>query len=231
MMDESQPLTVGILALQGDYEAHRKILEERLNVKTRLVRTKAEIDEVDGLIIPGGESTTMGKLMDRFGLDEKIRMRVKSGMPIYGTCAGMIVLARNIEGSDQHRLGLLDVTVARNAFGRQVDSFEADIPISVLGDGPVRGVFIRAPYVQEMGADVQALGTFRDRVVAVKQNNVLAIAFHPELTDDPRMHDLFVQMVREFKSDEFYSNLPTSPLVRIKIPKNYPKDIHSCCRQ
>jgi 5'-phosphate synthase pdxT subunit len=201
MTVESHPLTIGILALQGDYEAHRKILEERLNIKTRLVRTKAEIDEVDGLIIPGGESTTMGKLMDRFGLVERIRARVEGGMPIYGTCAGMIVLAKNIEGSDQHRLGLLDVTVARNAFGRQVDSFEADIPINVLGDTPVRGVFIRAPYVQEMGDSVQALGAFQDRVVAVKQNNVLAIAFHPELTDDPRMHALFVQMVREFKSN------------------------------
>jgi len=194
------PLIIGILALQGDYEAHRKMLEERLNVKTRLVRTKAEIDEVDGLIIPGGESTTMGKLMDRFGLDEKIRARVEGGMPIYGTCAGMIVLAKNIEGSDQNRLGLLDVTIARNAFGRQVDSFEADIPISVLNNDSVRGVFIRAPYVLEMGEGVEVLGNYEDRTVAVKQGNVLAIAFHPELTDDPRMHALFVRMVQEFKS-------------------------------
>src|SRR5579863_7503082 len=121
--------TIGILGVQGDFGAHRKMLEERLGIPTRLVRAPDEMEGVDGLILPGGESTTIGKLMDRYGLDDAIRARAGNGMPVYGTCAGLILLAKEIEGSDQLRLGLMDIGVARNAFGRQIDSFEADIPL------------------------------------------------------------------------------------------------------
>lgn len=172
------------------------MLEERLGVKARLVRSVDELAGVDALIIPGGESTTIGKLMDRHGLDRAIRARAREGMPVYGTCAGLILLAKEIEGSDQLRLGLMDVTVARNAFGRQVDSFEADIPVPVIGKEPVRGVFIRAPYVTQAGPDVEILGRYRDRIVAVRQGNLLGSAFHPELTDDARLHAYFAEMAR-----------------------------------
>jgi 5'-phosphate synthase pdxT subunit len=188
---------IGVLALQGDFEAHLKMLRERLGVSACLVRTSEEVCAVDGLIIPGGESTTVGKLLARHGLEETIKMRAGERMPIYGTCAGLILLAKHIEGSDQMRLGLLDVTVARNAFGRQIDSFEADIPIPELGEKPVRGVFIRAPYVSSCGKGVEELGRFQDKIVVVRSGNILGSAFHPELTDDTRMHEMFVGMVRD----------------------------------
>lgn len=194
---ERKKAVIGILALQGDFEAHRKMLEDRLGAGTRLVRSPNELAEIDGLILPGGESTTVGKLMDRHGLDTVIRERAAEGMPIYGTCAGLILLAKQIEGSDQLRLGLMDVTVARNAFGRQVESFEADIPVAEIGDDPVRGVFIRAPYVTEASPAVQILGRFKDKIVAVRQGNLLGSAFHPELTDDPRMHAYFLTMIEQ----------------------------------
>jgi 5'-phosphate synthase pdxT subunit len=192
-------VTIGVLALQGDFEAHRKMLEERLDVRTRLVRAPDEVAKVDGLILPGGESTTIGKLMDRYEVDGAVRARVEEGMPVYGTCAGLILLAKEIEDSDQLRLGLMDVTVARNAFGRQVESFEADIPVPVLGEPPVRGVFIRAPYVTRTGPEVEVLGRYRDKIVAVRQGNLLGSAFHPELTDDARMHSHFVEMARRWR--------------------------------
>jgi pyridoxal 5'-phosphate synthase pdxT subunit len=194
-MAEKEDVTIGILALQGDYEAHRKVLKERLGVTARLVRDAGELADVDGLIIPGGESTTIGKLLDRQALSEPLRDRARQGMPLYGTCAGLILMAREIEGSDQPRLGLLDIKVARNAFGRQIDSFEADIPVPQIGPEPVRGVFIRAPYVSESSPSVDVLGRYEDKVVAVRQGNLLGSAFHPELTDDPRFHAYFVEMV------------------------------------
>ena len=196
-MLEKEPV-IGILALQGDFEAHRKMLEEQLGANAELVRSADEVTAVDGLILPGGESTTVGKLMDRHGLDTVIRERAAQGVPIYGTCAGLILLARQIEGSDQLRLGLMDVTVARNAFGRQVDSFEADVPVPDIGEQPVRGVFIRAPYVTETAPDVRVLGRYEGKIVAVRQGSLLGSAFHPELTDDPRMHAYFLRMVREY---------------------------------
>jgi 5'-phosphate synthase pdxT subunit len=158
------------------------------------------VEAVDGLILPGGESTTVGKLMARYGVDRAILERANEGMPIYGTCAGMILMAKEIEGSDQFRLGMMDVTVARNAFGRQVDSFEADIPVSVVGDTPVRGVFIRAPYVTKVAGCAEAIGRYAGKVVAVLEGNLLATAFHPELTDDPRIHQYFVELVRTARS-------------------------------
>jgi pyridoxal 5'-phosphate synthase pdxT subunit len=198
-MAEKKPV-VGILALQGDFEAHRKMLEERLGAEARLVRSADELAEVDGLILPGGESTTVGKLMDRHGLDTLIRERAADGMPIYGTCAGLILLAKQIEGSDQLRLGLMDLTVARNAFGRQVESFEADVPVPAVGEEPVRGVFIRAPYVTETAPDVEVLGRYEDKIVAVRQGNLLGSAFHPELTDDARMHAYFLHLIERARS-------------------------------
>jgi 5'-phosphate synthase pdxT subunit len=198
--------TIGILGLQGDYDAHRKMLSEHLGASTQLVRTPAELADVDALILPGGESTTIGKLLARIGLDQAIRDRAAAGMPIYGTCAGMILLAKQIEGRpDQPTLDLMDITVARNAFGRQVDSFEADLPFSDDADGSdqtVRGVFIRAPYVTERADTVRVLGRFQDRIVAVRQGNLLATAFHPELTDNPRVHAYFLQMVENARNRE-----------------------------
>ncbi|HLV80540.1 MAG TPA: pyridoxal 5'-phosphate synthase glutaminase subunit PdxT [Chthonomonadaceae bacterium] len=192
---------IGILALQGDYEAHRNVLEERLGKATAFVRTPGALEGVDALILPGGESTTIGKLMARNGLDKALTARAQAGMPIYGTCAGLILLARGIEGQpDQPTLGLMDVQVARNAFGRQIESFEADVPFTAgnsAEETPVQGVFIRAPYVTQAGPDVQVLSRFRDKIVGVRQGHLLGTAFHPELTEDPRVHAYFAQMVEE----------------------------------
>jgi 5'-phosphate synthase pdxT subunit len=194
---KDRPIKIGVLALQGDFAKHIETLE-RLGVQAVPVRLPEELRKVDGLIIPGGESTTVGKLMSRFGVDEAIVRRVEEGMPIFGTCTGMILLARGIEGSDQPRLGLMNVTVRRNAFGRQVDSFEADLDISEIAGEPVRAVFIRAPLVTEVHNGARVLGSLPDGgVVFVREGNRLAAAFHPELTDDSRVHEYFVQMVRE----------------------------------
>lgn len=197
-------ITIGILALQGDYDAHRKVLEENIGVSTAFIRTPKELAAVDALLLPGGESTTIAKLMDRIGLDKAIKERGQTGMPIYGTCAGMILLSHEIEGRpDQPTLDLLPITVARNAFGRQIDSFEADIPFHLnensenAEDETVHGVFIRAPYVTETAPDVQILSRFQDRIVGVRHGNILATAFHPELTDDSRIHAYFVRMIEK----------------------------------
>ena len=190
---------IGILALQGDFDAHRKMLEDRVGAKTLFVRTEEELAGVDALVLPGGESTTVAKLMGRVGLDAAIRTRANAGMPVYGTCAGMILLSKGIEGyPNQPTLGVMDIQVARNAFGRQIDSFEADVPLLTNPDSEplsVRGVFIRAPYVTEATPSVDILCYFRDRIVGVRQGNLLATAFHPELTDDARVHAYFADIV------------------------------------
>ncbi len=191
---------IGILALQGDFEAHQKALRECNNTEITLVRTAQELEQVDALILPGGESTTIGKLMARIGLDAAIQKRVSTGMPIFGTCAGLILLANEIEGyPNQPTLRLMDITVARNAFGRQLDSFEADIPFELnVGDcETVHGVFIRAPYVVTVSPEVQVIAQFRERIVGVRQANRLGIAFHPELTADTRIHAYFAKMVAQ----------------------------------
>lgn len=197
-METERKRTIGVLALQGDFEAHRKVLDD-LGIVGAEVRTAKDLAQVDALILPGGESTTIIKLLERIGLDQAIRDRFKAGMPIYGTCAGMILLSRQIEGRpEQPTLGLLDATVTRNAFGRQIDSFEADIPFrSGLGEpeSTVRGVFIRAPYLSGIGKDVEVLGRLQDKIVAVQQGSLLATAFHPELTRDATVHAYFVRMV------------------------------------
>jgi len=193
--------TIGVLALQGDVREHEGVLR-RLGAQTVRVRTPEELDSVEALVIPGGESTTMSKLAVTFGLIEPLRKRVAAGMPAYGSCAGMIMLADQIEdgGEDQETIGGLDVVVRRNAFGRQVDSFEADLAMPLLGPAPVHAVFIRAPWVESVGDGVDVLGRVESgpaagRIVAVRQGHVMATSFHPELTGDERIHEYFVNDV------------------------------------
>ncbi|MEN6521858.1 MAG: pyridoxal 5'-phosphate synthase glutaminase subunit PdxT [Armatimonadota bacterium] len=187
-------MKVGVLALQGDFAKHIESLE-RLGVHAASVRTPEEINKLDGLIIPGGESTTVGKLMTRFGVDKAIIKRVSEGMCVFGTCTGMILLARNIEGSEQPRLGLMDITVRRNAFGRQVDSFETDLDIPAVDKEPFHAIFIRAPFAISAGSGVKVLAKVDDeRLVFMHEGNCLAAAFHPELTDDTRIHRYFLDM-------------------------------------
>ncbi|MDP9391665.1 MAG: pyridoxal 5'-phosphate synthase glutaminase subunit PdxT [Actinomycetota bacterium] len=198
---EGRAPVVGVLALQGDVREHLAALREQ-GAEAVPVRRPEELAAVDGLVIPGGESTTMVKLAARFGLLEPLRTAVRDGLPAYGSCAGMILLAdRLVDGPpDQETVGGLDVTVRRNAFGRQVDSFESDIAIEGIA-GPLHAVFIRAPWVEETGSGVEVLGRVvggaaDGKVVAVRQGNVVATSFHPELTGDLRVHALFVDMVR-----------------------------------
>jgi pyridoxal 5'-phosphate synthase pdxT subunit len=191
---------IGVLALQGDVAEHLRALRES-GARPFPVRRPGELDAVDGLVIPGGESTTMWKLAEIFELAEPLRKRIDAGMPAFGSCAGMIMLAARLAGSatGQQSLGAIDMTVRRNAFGRQVDSFEADLEVSGIAGPPYRAVFIRAPWVEETGPGVEVLATepVASRIVAVRQGPVLATAFHPELTADRRIHELFVDMVRE----------------------------------
>jgi len=194
---------VGVLALQGDFREHEHALAS-CGVVTRRIRTVEDLEGIDALVVPGGESTTMSNLALRWGLMEPLRELVRGGLPAYGSCAGMIMLADRIEGGrpDQETIGGLDVTVLRNAFGRQVDSFESDIEIPVLGPQPLHAVFIRAPWVEQAGESVQVLGRVptgpaAGRIVAVRQGHLLATSFHPELTGDMRVHEYFVEMVRE----------------------------------
>lgn len=200
-------VVVGVLALQGDVREHQRALAA-CEVGSVLVRRPEELDRVDALILPGGESTTMSRLLVAFDLIEPLQARLGEGMPAYGACAGLILLAREIiDGRPgQRQLAALDVVVRRNAFGRQVDSFEADVDLVGVPGGPVRAVFIRAPWVEKAGAgvevlarvpDVPAAGGASGRIVAIRQGGVLGTAFHPELTGDPRVHRLFCEMVRQ----------------------------------
>jgi len=193
-------IVIGILALQGDVREHIEAVR-KAGAEATPVKTREELERVDGLIIPGGESTTVGKLLDRFGLMEEVRRMPAECKPIFGTCTGMILLAKEIENAarEQPRLCLMDMTVRRNAFGRQVDSFEEDIPIQGITGGPVRAVFIRAPYVSEVSEGVEVLAEFDGHPILVREGNMLAAAFHPELTDDTRVHKLFIDMVQEAK--------------------------------
>jgi 5'-phosphate synthase pdxT subunit len=186
-------LRVGVLGLQGAFREHVRALAS-IGASATLVRTPAETAAVDALIIPGGESTTIGRLLSRRDLANAIKEHVRRGKPLMGTCAGLIVMASEVEGEAQAWLRTLDVSVRRNAFGRQVDSFEADVAVAGMSGGPFRGVFIRSPWVTRVGAGVQVLSEFEDRVVAVRQDNQLGLAFHPELTEDPRFHELFLSL-------------------------------------
>jgi 5'-phosphate synthase pdxT subunit len=192
-------LKIGVLALQGDFREHVAMLR-RLGIETVEVRLPADLAQCDGLVIPGGESTTIGKLLVRFGMVEPLREMARSGFPIYGTCAGAIVLANRVTGRgvDQPLVGVLDASIERNAFGRQVDSFEAGVPISVLGDTPYHAVFIRAPVIRDVGPDVSVLGRLTDgTIVAAQQGNLLVTSFHPELTEDGRIHRYFSSIVEK----------------------------------
>ncbi len=203
--------TIGVLALQGDVREHVRVLES-LGVAATAVRRPTELEAVDALVLPGGESTTMAKLARTFDLLEPLRQRVKDGMPAFGTCAGMILLADRIEDGvvGQETIGGLDITVRRNAFGRQVDSFEGPLDVTGL-DTPVHGVFIRAPWVESVGDGVEVLARVSDsagadpravgRIVAVRQGPLLATSFHPEVGDDARVHGLFVELVRQHLAD------------------------------
>ena len=190
-------MKIGVLALQGAFREHLQTLRA-IGVEGVPVRLPADLDDVAGLILPGGESTTMRKLIDRWGLRQPILDLAASGAPIFGTCAGMIVLAREIVGGEEPILPLIDVSVRRNAFGRQLDSFEADLPVPVLGDQPVHGVFIRAPIIERTGPDVDVLARLDDgRIVAVRERNIIATAFHPELAGETRFHRLVATMANE----------------------------------
>jgi 5'-phosphate synthase pdxT subunit len=189
---------IGVLAYQGDVREHLRALTAAGGQAVE-VRTLADLDRVDGLVIPGGESTVIGKLAARFGLLEPLRERARAGLPVFGTCAGMILLAREVEGPAQDLLGVLDVRVRRNAFGRQVASFEAEVDVKGLDDGPVPAAFIRAPWVAEAGPDVEVLAEVDGKVVAVRQDNLLATAFHPELGGEVRLHRWLVDLARAAK--------------------------------
>ncbi|MFC7974286.1 pyridoxal 5'-phosphate synthase glutaminase subunit PdxT [Streptomyces cinereoruber] len=188
---------IGVLALQGDVREHLIALAAA-DAAARPVRRPEELAEVDGLVVPGGESTTISKLAALFGLMEPLRERIAAGLPVYGTCAGLIMLADKIldPRSGQETFGGIDMIVRRNAFGRQNESFEAGVTVAGVEDGPVEGVFIRAPWVESVGADVEVLAEHEGHVVAVRQGRALATSFHPELTGDHRIHALFVDMVR-----------------------------------
>jgi 5'-phosphate synthase pdxT subunit len=191
-------LTIGVLAVQGDVREHVRVLTA-LGARAHGVRRPSELTDLDGLVIPGGESTTMDKLVRAFDLFDPLRALIAGGLPVYGSCAGMIMLADRIaEGRpDQQTLGGLDITVRRNAFGRQVDSFEEDIEFAGLEGGRVRAVFIRAPWVEDAGDGVDVLARAAGKIVAVRQGALLATSFHPEVTGDTRVHELFVEMCKD----------------------------------
>jgi 5'-phosphate synthase pdxT subunit len=185
-------VVVGVLAIQGDFEAHAKMLAAA-GADARVVRAPKDLEGLDGIVIPGGESTTMTLGIEREGLTEPLRELARSGTPVLGTCAGMIML-------DREHLGVLDVSTRRNAFGRQIQSFEADVPVK--GAGAMRAVFIRAPWVEEVGDGVEVLAEFDGHPVAVREDNVLAVAFHPELTGDGRLHQWLIDRIREHSTKE-----------------------------
>jgi 5'-phosphate synthase pdxT subunit len=193
-------MIVGVLALQGDFREHIAMLGS-LDVETQEVRTPEELESVDALVIPGGESTTIGRLATIYGLMDPLRKRCEGGMPVLGTCAGMIFLSSSTAEGDQPQLGVLDACVRRNAFGRQVDSFEADLEVVGL-EGPMHAVFIRAPWIERIGAEVEVLASVLDhaeeiRPVVVRQGRILATSFHPELTSDTRLHKMLLELVDE----------------------------------
>jgi len=192
-------MRIGVLAAQGAFAEHIATLH-RLKVEALPVRLPQELVGLDGLIIPGGESTSISKLMQDYNLMSEIANLAKNGLPIFGTCAGMILLAKEISDSDTKPLGVMDITVRRNAFGRQKDSFETELPIPVLGEKPFSAVFIRAPIIEQVNSGVEILARLADgTIVATRQGKLLASAFHPELTDDLRFHQYFLNIVAEHK--------------------------------
>ncbi|WP_339295234.1 pyridoxal 5'-phosphate synthase glutaminase subunit PdxT [Paenibacillus sp. FSL W7-1279] len=187
-------MKVGVLALQGAVAEHIRSIT-LAGAEGVPIKKVEQLDGIDGLIIPGGESTTIGKLMRKYDFMDAIRQFSAQGKPIFGTCAGLIVLAERIQGDEEAHLKLMDITVARNAFGRQRESFETDLPVKGIEE-TVRAVFIRAPLILEVGAGVEVLSTYKDEIVTTRQGHLLAASYHPELTDDYRLHQYFVEMVR-----------------------------------
>ncbi|WP_336776740.1 pyridoxal 5'-phosphate synthase glutaminase subunit PdxT [Paenibacillus sp. MMO-58] len=188
-------MKIGVLALQGAVAEHIRSLEAA-GAEAVAVKRIEELAELDGIVIPGGESTTIGKLIRKYDFLEALKEFSKQGKPLFGTCAGLIILASEIEGQEDAHLQLMDMVVARNAFGRQRESFETDLPIQGI-DEPIRAVFIRAPLIKEVGSNVEVLSVYNDEIVAARQGHLLACSFHPELTDDYRLHAYFVDMVKE----------------------------------
>ncbi|WP_274362415.1 pyridoxal 5'-phosphate synthase glutaminase subunit PdxT [Paenibacillus thermotolerans] len=189
-------MKIGVLSLQGAVAEHIRMIEAG-GATGVAVKRKEQLDELDGLIIPGGESTTIGKLMRTYGFIDAIRQFSEQKKPIFGTCAGLIVLAKQLSSGEEPHLGLLDITVSRNAFGRQRESFEVDLPMKGW-DKPIRAVFIRAPLIEKVESPVDVLATYGDGIVAVREGHLLGTSFHPELTDDTGMHEYFIKMVREY---------------------------------
>ena len=189
-------MLIGVVAVQGAVSEHIDMLK-RLEVEAIPVKTKEDINSVDGLILPGGESTTIGRLLHLYNIDTVIKKRAMEGMPIFGTCAGMILLSKHINSYDQPTLGLIDATIVRNAFGRQIDSMEVDLTIKGF-DSPFHAIFIRAPVVKEVGEGVEVLSEIPQGIVFIRQGNVLASSFHPELGTDLRIHKYFLDMVKNF---------------------------------
>lgn len=187
--------TIGVLALQGSVEEHVRVLDKIEGVGVISVKSLDQLEHIDGLIIPGGESTTMGKLLNEFKLMEPLRERVEKGMPIWGTCAGMILLAKEIVDDNVAHIGMMNISVRRNAYGSQLDSFKTEIFSDKVSVDKIPAVFIRAPWVEEVGDDVEVLAVYEGRIVAVKQKNILATSFHPELTDDISFHKYFANMI------------------------------------
>lgn len=193
-LETEQPsFTIGVIALQGAFREHCRALESA-GACAREVRRRRELEGLAGLVIPGGESTTIGKLMVSYRLLESVRALAGAGMPVFGTCAGLVMLASGVVEGDQPLLDLMDIEVRRNAFGRQVKSFEADLDVPLLGEEPFHGIFIRAPWIERAGQDVEVLARYDAHPVAARQGGMLVTAFHPELTGDLRLHRLFLEM-------------------------------------
>lgn len=185
-------IKIGVLALQGDFLEHIQILQN-IGAQTKEVKLVTDLENIDGIILPGGESTTMAHLLDAFGLREKLTQKIQDGLPVWGTCAGMIMLAKKLIQTRPIPLGLMDITVNRNAFGRQIESFEVTLSIKQLGDKPFPATFIRAPIIEKAGPDVEILSKLDNgTIVAVREKNMLATSFHPELTQDIRFHEYFI---------------------------------------
>ncbi|TME13296.1 MAG: pyridoxal 5'-phosphate synthase glutaminase subunit PdxT [Chloroflexi bacterium] len=212
-------MKIGVLALQGDFAEHARMLAS-IGVEPVEVRLPVDLDGISGLCLPGGESTTMRRLIDRWDLRQPLLDFAATGAPLFGTCAGMIVLSREITGGEDPILPLLDVTVQRNAFGRQLDSFEADLTVPVLGDQPMHAVFIRAPIIDRVGPGVDVLARLDDgRVVAVRERNVVATAFHPELAGEPRFHRLIATMAAEHDDPGEGAGRRPHPTRRAGLPR------------
>jgi 5'-phosphate synthase pdxT subunit len=191
-------MKIGVLALQGAVAEHIRMIE-LAGAEGVIIKRVEQLDEIDGLILPGGESTTIGKLMRDYGFIQGLRSFSEQGKPLFGTCAGLIVLANKIEGEEQVHLGLMDMTVQRNAFGRQRESFETNLSVEGI-DEPVRAVFIRAPLIKAVGQAVNILAEYKGEIVAARQGNLLAVSYHPELTDDYQVHQYFITMVQQSKA-------------------------------